>query len=210
MLKLKVQIGAKKISYNPLSVSLKYLIEEKKLRQSLDNLVKVFGLKLSALQVNNFMSESGGEIRVAKHAGKPDELIISRVKIDTKFSVDYFRNHVAGLVANLKDEEIKYLHIFIPAYEPFKKYFETEEYYYQTFMEGAFLGAYSFDKYLSKKTSKQLEVYFYAANEKKLKSALANSNNVMAGVQFTRDLQNEPGANLTPKIFAAKIKAELI
>ncbi len=209
MLKLNIKIGAKKISYNPLSVSLKYLIEEKKIRQSLDNLVKVFGLKLSAVQINNFMADTGGEIRVAKHTGKPDEILISRIKIDDKYSSDYFRNHVAGLVNRLSGEEIKNLHIFIPAYEPFKKFFDSEEYYYQAFVEGAFFGAYSFDKYISKKTNKQFDVYFYAANEKKLKSAVGNARNIMAGVQFTRDLQNEPAANLTPKLFADKIKAEL-
>ncbi|NCS90224.1 MAG: leucyl aminopeptidase [Ignavibacteria bacterium CG2_30_36_16] len=209
MLKLAVKVGSKKISYKPFSISVRYLIEEKKLGQSLENLSKILGLKLSELQTKNFLSESGCEIRAAKHNGKPDEILISRIKIDDKFSADYFRNHIAGLVKNLSNEEIKNLHIFIPAYEPFKKYFNTEDYYYQTFIEGVFLGAYSYDKYLSKKNNKQFEVYFYAGNDKKLKTAVNNTLHLMGGVNFTKDLQNEPAGNLTPQILANKIRAEL-
>lgn len=209
MLKLVVKVGAKKISYKPFSISLRYLIEEKKLKQSLDNLAKILGIKLSELQLKNFLSDTGGDITAAKHSGKPDEIIISRIKIDDKFSSDYFRNHLAGLVNNLSSTEIKNLHIFIPAYEPFKKYFATEDYYYQTFIEGVSLGAYTYDKYISKKNNKQIDVCFYAGNEKKLKTAVNNALQLMAGVTFTKDLQNEPSANLTPKILAEKIRAEL-
>nr|HMN26403.1 M17 family peptidase N-terminal domain-containing protein [Ignavibacteriaceae bacterium] len=173
MFKINLKTGGSKIIYNPLSISLKYLIDDKKLDKSLPNLEKIFNIKFSELQRQNFLSGDGGRIRVTKPSGKPDALILSKVKLDDKFSSDYFRNHLAEFISNIKNEAVKNLHIIIPAYSSVKKYFESEEYYYQTFAEGVLLGNYSFDKYKSKKSkSKVLDVYFYADNEKKLKSAV--------------------------------------
>ncbi|MEO8399307.1 MAG: leucyl aminopeptidase [Ignavibacteriaceae bacterium] len=206
MFKLIIKSGGKKISYKNLAVGLRYLIDEKKLETSLSNLEKVFNINLSELQRKSFLSENGNEIRIAKHSGKPDEIFISKVKLDEKFSVDYFRNHLAGFLPPLEKEELKSLHIFIPKFQAFKDYFESEEYFYQTFVEGLIFGNYNFDLYKSdKKTQKNLEIFLYADNEKLLKSALSKGSNLMEGVNFARDLQNEPGISLTPDIFAKKI-----
>ena len=210
MFKLKISSADKKISYKPLSVSLKYLIEEKKLSESLKNIERIFNMRLSELQRKSFLSEGGDEIRISKYDGKPDEVFISKVKIDKKFSTDYFRNHLAGFLPGLADEELKYLHIFIPKYQAFKSYFDSEEYFYQTFVEGIIYGNYSFDLYKSdKKDLKDLNVLFYADNSRKLKSALAKAEIVMEGVNFTRDLQNEPAINLTPDDLAKRVKSAL-
>ncbi len=210
MFKLKISAADKKISYKPLSVSLKYLIEEKKLSESLKNLERVFNIKLSELQRKSFLSENGDEIRISKYDGKPDEVFISKIKIDKKFSPDYFRNHLAGFLPQLASEELKYLHIFIPKYQAFKSYFDSEEYFYQTFIEGIIYGNYSFDLYKSdKKNLKDLAVLFYADNSRKLKSALAKAEVIMEGVNFTKDLQNEPGISLTPDDLAKRVKSTL-
>jgi leucyl aminopeptidase len=210
MFKLKISAADKKISYKPLSVSLKYLIEEKKLSDSLKNIERIFNMRLSELQRKSFLSEGGDEIRISKYDGKPDEVFISKVKIDKKFSADYFRNHLAGFLPGLANEELKYLHIFIPKYQAFKSYFDSEEYFYQTFVEGIIYGNYSFDLYKSdKKDLKDLNVLFYADNSRKLKSALAKAEIVMEGVNFTKDLQNEPAINLTPDDLAKRVKSVL-
>lgn len=210
MYKLNLISGRTKISYQPLSISLKYLIDDKKLEKSLPNLEKIFNIKFSELQRKNFLSSDGGKIRVTKPSGKPDALILLKVKLDAKFDADYFRNHLAEFIANMHSEVTKNLHIFIPAYTAVKKYFESEDYYYQTFAEGVLLGNYSFDKYKSKKVkSKVLYVYFYSENEKKLKNAIAVAEKLITSVNLTRDLQNEPGNNLTPEIFAKRIVTEV-
>ncbi len=210
MFKLKINTADKKISYKPLSVSLKYLIDEKKLSDSLKNLERVFNVRLSELQRKSFLSKDGNEIRVSKHDGKPDEVFISKVKLDDKFSVDYFRNHLAGFLPELEKEEVKYLHIFIPKYQAFKTYFDDEEYFYQTFIEGIIYGNYSFDLYKSdKKDIKELNILFYADDNKKLKSALTKGEIVMQGVNFAKDLQNEPGIKLTPNELANRVKSAL-
>ncbi len=210
MFKLNISAADKKISYKPLSVSLKYLIDEKKLAESLKSIERVFNIKLSALQGKSFLAKEGNEIRISKHDGKPDEVFISKVKLDNKFSADYFRNHLAGFLQELEKEEVKYLHIFIPKYQAFKSYFDNEEYFYQTFIEGVYYGNYTFNLYKSdKKDLKELNILFYADDSKKLKSALTKAEIVMQGVNFTRDLENEPAMRLTPDEFANRIKANL-
>lgn len=210
MYKINLISGGTKISYQPLSISLKYLFDDKKLAKSLPNLEKIFNIRFSELQVKNFLSVDVNKIRVTKPSGKPDALILLKVKLDEKFDADYFRNHLAEFISNLKNEVTKNLHIFIPDYNVVKKYFESEEYYYQTFAEGVLLGNYSFDKYKSKKEKgKLLDVYFYAENEKRLKSALRTAQNLITSVNLTRDLQNEPANNLTPELFANRIVSEV-
>ena len=210
MFKLNISSADKKISYKPLSVSLKYLIDEKKLADSLKSIERVFNIKLSALQRKSFLAKEGSDVRISKHDGKPDEVLISKVKLDNKFSSDYFRNHLAGFLQELGKEEAKYLHIFIPKHQPFKSYFDDEEYFYQTFIEGVYYGNYSFNQYKSdKKDLKDLNILFYADDSKKLKSALNKAEIVMQGVNFTRNLENEPAMNLTPDELANRIKTNL-
>ena len=210
MFKLQIKAANKKIVYKPLSISIKYLIDEKKISGSLKNLENIFNIKLSSLQKKNFLSEEGKEIRISKPSGKPDAIILSKVKVDSKFNSDYFRNHLAGMIKNLEGEELQNLHIFIPSYKPLKNYFENELHYYQTFAEGLMLGNYKFDKYmLSKKSLKKLTVLMYADNEKVLNNAIRRAILLMEGVNFTRELQNEPANNLRPSDIVFKVKSKL-
>jgi leucyl aminopeptidase len=204
--KLNINSGEKKITYKPLSLSLKYVVDEKKLDESIVHIVKVFNVKLSELQKKNFLALDGCEIRISKHDGKPDAVVLSKVKIEENFSADYFRNHLAGYIQNLEKEQIKNLHIFIPKYFPFKEYFESEEYFYQTFAEGVYYGTYSFNTYKSdKKAPKELSVYFHAEDDAKMKAAIINAKIIMEGVNFAKDLQNEPGITVTPAELAKRI-----
>ncbi|MFO7448082.1 MAG: leucyl aminopeptidase [Ignavibacteriaceae bacterium] len=206
---LKVYSGEKKISYRPLSLGFKYVIDEKKLEESIINIVKVFNVELSELQKKNFLTKEGCDIRISKHDGKPDAVILSRIKIDDKLSPDYFRNHMAGFIQQIEKEQIKNLHIFIPKYLPFKNIFDSEEYFYQTFAEGVLFGNYSFVKYKSvKKNLKDLSVYFHSEDDSKMQKAIATAKIVMGGVDFAKDLQNEPGITLTPEEFANRLSNE--
>ncbi len=210
MFNLTITQSSKKIYYKPLSVCIRYLIDEKKIDKSLNNLASVLGVKITELQGKTFLAKSGTEIIVHKPDGKPDEIIISKVKIDDSFSPDYFRNHLAGLIPSMQNELLKNLHIFIPKYESFKKYFYNEEYFYQTFIEGVLLGNYSFDYYKAEKQAlKNLAINFYAENNKKLNSAINNARIIYEGIKFTKDLQNEPAEKLTPAVLSNRISAEL-
>ncbi len=210
MFNLNIKPGGKKITYKSLSVSLKYLVDEKKLESILLNHEKIFNIRFSPLQIKSFLAKEGNVIRAYKKEGKPDCVIISKIKLDDSFSADYFRNHLAGFLPSLESEKVKHLHIFIPKYEIFRKYFYDEEYYYQTFIEGVLLGNYSFDRYKTdKKIHSELNILFYADNLKKLNQAINTALIVMEGVNFTKDLQNEPGLELTPAVLAERIKNTL-
>ena len=210
MFNFNLRSGNKKITYKNLSVSLRYLIDEKKLDESLNNIERAFNIKLSELQRKTFLSKNGTEIRISKRDGKPDEVCIFKVKLEDNFSVDYFRNHLAGFLQQLEKEEVRNLHIFIPKYQAFQKYFEREEYFYQTFIEGIIFGNYSFDKYKTDNNeNKNLSIFFYADNEKKLKTALNDAQNLMEGVNFAKDLENEPAITVTPNELAKRISSTL-
>jgi len=209
MYKISLFGGDKKISYKPLSITLKYLIDDNKLAKSLPNLEKIFNIKFSELQKKSFLSSDVNEIRITKPSGKPDAIIFYKVKRDNLNS-DYFRNQLAEFIVNLQSEVVEYLYIFIPSFSSVKKYFDNEEYYYQSMAEGILLGNYSFDKYRKEKQkNKSLSVYFYAEDKTKLKSALQTAQNLISSVNLTRDLQNEPANNLTPDLFAKRISNEL-
>ena len=210
MFSLSIKSANRKIVYKPLSISVKYLIDEKKLADSFRHLEQIFNVKFSSLQKKNFLSDTGIEIRISKPSGKPDALILNKVKLDDKFSSDFFRNHLAGLIKKLDGEELKNLHVFFFFFKPFENYFESESYFYQTFIEGLFLGNYTFNKYKSeKKISKKINILFYADNEKLLKDAISRTTILMSGVNFTKDLQNEPGSALRPSDLAARVKTKL-
>lgn len=210
MFKLDIKTGEKKIIYKPLSVSVKYLIDEKNLKSSFESLIKVSNIKVSELQKKNFLEAQGKELRASKPDGKPDELFIFKVKLNGAFSVDYFRNHLAGFISSMDGSSLKNLHIFIPHYKILKEFFATEEYYYQSFIEGILFGNYSFDNYKhDKKAPVLLNVYLHAEDNKKLKYALQRAKSVMDGVNFTKDLQNEPAVNLTPDILSKRVTGSL-
>lgn len=69
------------------------------------------------------------------------------------------------------------------------------------FLEGAILGTYSFDKYLTKKATKLDHIYLN--NNKLTKTQLTNLNNICDAIYFTRDLINEP-ANALDSVSLAK------
>src|SRR4030043_1859736 len=130
MFDLTFKSSSKKISYNNLSVSVRYFIDEKKMKESLKNFERISKTKLSELQRKNFLSSDSTEIRVSRSIGKPDEILLAKVKLGEKFTNDFFRNHLAGFLQSLEKEEVRSLHIFIPNYVHFKKYFDNEEYFY--------------------------------------------------------------------------------
>lgn len=207
MFRLKLLAGDKKIIYKPLSLSIRFLIDERKLKESFVNVEKILNLRISGIQKKNFLNDKCNEIRVVKKDGKPDEVLIHKIKIDDKFNSDYFRNYFAGFLPSIEKEALDYLHVFIPKYDLFKNHFENEEYYYQSIIEGIYYGNYSFIKYKSeKKSSGTITVQFYAEDSKKLRTALSLTNCVMEAVNLTRDLQNEPANIINPETLASQVQ----
>ena len=210
MFNFSIKAATKEISGKPLSITIKYLVDGNTLSKNLVEFEEFNDLYLSPLHVRNFLAIDGKEIRLTGTESKPGDLIITKVKIDESFSVDYFRNHLAGLIDSIQNEEVTNLNVIVPPFDLFKDYFNEEKYYYRTFIEGLVLGNYSFDLYKSdKKSIKNLNVSICAGDFTLLQSAVKTASNLMEGVLFTKDLQNEPGINLTPDLLANRISGRL-
>ncbi|MBK9099918.1 MAG: leucyl aminopeptidase [bacterium] len=209
MFRLNYKIGGKLI-FSPLSIAVHFITDDKNIKNSIATFEKKFKIKLSELQLKNIQAKKNKQISISNPKGKPEHIILHKFKTDEKFSVDYFRNHLAGLIKEVKNDEVQSLHLFIPEYELVKKYFDEEEYYYRTFLEGISLGNYSFDKFKKEKDrTRNLSVFIYAKDEKLVKSAIAKTNILVEGIFFTKDLQNEPPSSLRPFELADRIKETL-
>jgi leucyl aminopeptidase len=209
MFKLSYNLGGK-LSFKPFTTAVYYISDDKQAKANLTEFEKKFRIKLSELHRKNILSKKNKQIVISNFKGKPENIILHKFKTDEKFTIDYFRNHLAGLIKEMKDDEIKLLHIFIPDMDIVRAYFDDEEYYYRTFLEGLALGNYSFDKFKKEKEkSRNLSVFIHAKNPKPINAAIAKNNYVIEGIFFTKDLQNEPPSSLRPFELASRIKETL-
>lgn len=209
MFKLSYNPGDK-LLFKPLSMAVYYVPDDKKIKDNLSAFEKKFRTKLSELQLKNILAKKIKQINITGVKGKPELIVLDKFKTDEKFTADYFRNHLAGLIKEIKDEQVQSLHVLIPDINLVGKFFDDEEYYYRTFLEGISLGNYMFDKYKKEKEKiRNLSVFVYAANDNLLSSALKKHSAVIEGVFFTKDLQNEPGSALRPFELADRIKETL-
>ena len=209
MFKLNYKPGGK-LGFDNLSVAMYYIQDDKNINDNLTAFEKKFRIKLSELQKKNLLVKKNKQLNFFNSKGKQEQIIIHKFKLDEKFTVDYFRNHLAGFIKEIKNDEVQSLHIFIPDFNLFKKYFDDKEYFYRSFIEGVSLGNYTFDKYKKEKDkTPNLSVFIYADDEMVIKSAINKNNSVIEGIFFTKDLQNEPPSALRPFELADRIKETL-
>ncbi len=209
MFKLNYKSGVK-LGFDALSIAVYYLQDDKNINSNLMAFEKKFRIKLSELQKKNILVKKNKQLSFFNSKGKQEQIVIHKFKLDEKFTVDYFRNHLAGFIKEIKNDELQSLHIFLPDFKLFIKYFDDKEYFYRSFMEGLSLGNYTFDKYKKEKEkTRNLSVFIYADDEKVVKSAISKNNSVIEGIFFTKDLQNEPPSALRPFELAESIKEKL-
>ncbi|MCE1190202.1 MAG: leucyl aminopeptidase [Ignavibacteria bacterium] len=157
-------------------------------------------------RIKEELASTPAKFTVQAKGGKSWMVTLVSCKADAELSVDYFRNFVAGSLPSLGERFIDEVEFVIPRFKPFSKIFHSEEYFCQTFIEGVFYGNYTYNKYKSDtKEAKKLKVTFVADNSKACSKALKNTQNLMNAVNFARDLQNEPSAQLTPDLFAKRL-----
>jgi len=209
MFKLSYKPGGK-LEFKSFSVAIYYIADDKNIKNNLTAFEKKFRVRLSEVQIKNIVAKKNKQISISKIKGNPEQIVLHKFKCDEKFSVDYFRDHLAGLIKEIKNDEVQSLHLFIPEFIQLNKFFDDEEYFYRSFLEGLSLGNYTFDKYKKEKEkSRNLSVVVYAKNEMLLKSAIIKNNAVIEGIIFTKDLQNEPPSSLRPFELADRIKETL-
>lgn len=209
MFNLKISSTDNLKEFKSLSTIIYFILIENNEKEKIKEIEKLFKIKFSKLQEKNFLVKDINEIKITR-TENPEEIIIHKIKIDEKFSTDYFRNYLAGFIPTLKNTELNSLYISIPSFKPFENYFKSEDYFYQTFVEGIYYGNYTFEKYKYEKSNhKNLEVIFYSENKSVLNKAIQTAEIIMESVNFTKDLQNEPGGILTPIQLVDRIKSKL-
>ena len=202
--------SSEKLNFDSLSAMVYYIQDDKNISKSIVKLENRLKLKLSDIQKKNLLQKKNKQINISNNKGKPAQLIISKFKLDEKFTVDHFRNHTAGLIKNLEHSQFKSLHLVIPEYTAVKKYFDNKEYYFRTFLEGLTLGNYTFDKFKKEREKIiNLNVFLHTDEDKLAKAAINKNNYLMQGVFYTKDLQNEPPSSLRPFELADSIKQTL-
>lgn len=209
MLKLNFQYSKNKdVKFKKLSLNLVFLIQDKNIKNQIDDFYKKNNLKFNNLQKENLISPEANDIRISNSNNLPDEYLFHKIKLKENFTTDYFRNFCAGLISKLKNEKIQYLYISLPEFSTFNKFYDDHSYFFQSFVEGFALGNYDFEKYTTKKkTNNKLKITFLSNDTVQLRKAIKNAKNVTEGINFTKDLQNEPGNNLTPPEFAKRISS---
>jgi len=191
-------------SYNKKSARIIFFNEKDDIDNSLANLK----IEINHPQKLQLLDDKISEIKIW-NSSVPELTIIKRIKIDKKFTNDFFRNYFAGIIQSFENQNLE--NIFIPAivYSHFTKYFKSEEYFYQTILEGIYLGNYNFNKYLSKsKKPSKLNAIIEISDLKLSQKILELTSNIAQAIYFTRDLVNEPANFLTPIEFSKRVKNE--
>ncbi len=207
--KLKISSETGALRFGKYSGLVKFISTKENVKRELESFAKKYKVELSDLQKKNFLNEKTNSLTINNLKNEPSSVYLYKVNLKKDFSVDYFRNTLAGLIQSLKDSCLESLHVLLPEQDSYKKYFE-KEYFYQTFAEGVWLGNYTFDKYISKKEKpKQLAVKFHSDEYSRVNKVIKITGQLMQSVYFARDLVNEPAITLTPTELAKRAKSEL-
>lgn len=189
---------------------IKYLVDDKKIKNNLNEFLASHKIEVGKQQIERFLKGKLTSIYVHPSDSSPNVLILKKIKLDEKFSKDYFRDYLASVIQNLKEEKISSLQIDIPEHSIFKKTFDKADYYHQSFVEGVLLGNYTYDEFKSKSEKpKPLQVKFISNKKAGFTKIINQTKHLMYSVYFTRDLVNEPANSLTPKELYQRTKKEL-
>jgi len=192
------------------SALVKCIVDNSNTELNFKKIFKDHNLEYSDYQKSYFLNKDNDELIVHNSKSKPDILFIKKVKLNKKFSVDFFRNYYAGLIQKLQKQKLSYLYISLFEYKDLSEYFESETHYVQSCVEGILLGNYSFDKYRERKKKQvTLNVVFEYGNKKVLDSAVKKAQTVIDAVSFARDLVNDPAISLTPSELFNRSKSNL-
>ena len=201
-LKLSAVKGIKK--FQPSSAFLVFCNNNAEFERKLKSL----NVKVSKLQKSKFRDDKNGEIKIWQ-AQSPELIIIKKVDSSKQISNDYFRNYFAGLIQFFEKVDVKHLCIEAPKLIDYKIDIEDEKYFYQSIVEGIYLGNYNFNKFKAdKKNVKSLIINFVSPTLAKIISAILSGSLVSKSVYFSRDLVNEPANILTPQELANRVKKE--
>lgn len=171
----------------------------------LEKLLLKYDIKLNSVIEKKIKDDKIDRIKL--NLNNQSNLVL--IKYKKEITSDYFRNETAAFIQNHDYSSYNRIVVSLNTDETLIETFSTEEYLFQSLLEGFELGNYSFDIYKKKKTIEKLSVVLISENEKDAKKALLKTNKIIEAVNFTKDLVNEPAITLTPKELAARTKKKL-
>jgi leucyl aminopeptidase len=167
---------------------------------------KLEGLIGRVIQEEQFKGKKGQTILLHTHGRLPAQrLLLIGAGARKDFEISELRGFAARVVRAAASSSLPHAAMLVPSVEG-----EAER-VAQFLGEGALLGGYKFDKYLTGEKKKLIsveEVKIVAhplgdvSIEEALKSGMSRGEKVAAGVAQARDLVNEPAGVLTPKKMA--------
>ena len=148
----------------------------------------------NALKNNDFKAKDGKIVSIFN--GKEQILIVGIKEKSTSLSFEKIGGKLSPYLT--KDEAIYFA-------EGQSSLCAVEE--STSVAKGLLLGSYKFDKYITKKEKTELKkITFVLENANKAKTVFKNYLPVIESVYMARDLSSEPANQLTPFLFAEKIK----
>ena len=169
------------------------------LNKRLDNLLSDFVFKKEGFKADfgqTYLLPTSGKIKADKvllvGLGDKDEFNFNKLRIATAKAIqkcNTLKNNSRVAIALLDDSDLK-----------------KEA---QITAEDAIIGSYDFDKYKSKKNDSPInELIIYAANDfDEVEKAVRKGEIIGQATSFTRDLVNEPAAQIIPETLAQKAKS---
>lgn len=210
MFNLEFKEGNSNIHKNKDFTTITFVSESKQLANELSEFEDSTGIKIPE-NLKKLLKGKSTEI-VFNSSNEPfRQYQIIKVSSESVKNPDYFRNYFAGYVKSIKDSPFSEVHINIPEFlNNISETFSDKKYLIQSIVEGFHYGNYEFNKYKSKKSGKKdLTIAIFCTESKLINEALNTASLLMYCVNFTRNLQNEPGNVLYPQIFAERIEKEL-
>ncbi len=207
---LRIKSAGDKLNFGKSSGLVKFFIDGENLEKLFNDFFESFGFKISSIQKEYFLDKKNDELVYHSSQDEPSVIYLKKIKVDKKFSPDFFRNYLAGLMPTLNSQKINNVHVVIPSFSSFPTYFESDDYMIQSLIEGIHLGNYSFDIYKTeKKVVAKLQLMLHYNSKQLVEKVIDKTDSIMKSVTFARDLVNEPAITLTPQEFAKRTKADL-
>ncbi len=207
---LTINPAKDELVFKPDSALIKFFIDSDKLERLVDDFFLSLNFPLGKIQRKYFLDKKSGELIYHSQTDEPSVIFIKKIMLDKNITNDFFRNYFAGLIPSLKNKNIKVVHLIVPAFPDFKKYFDNDAYFLKTMLEGIHLGNYTFDDYKSEKEKQaDLSFYIHYSDQKILKNVIDSTQKLMRAVYFTRNLVNEPASTLTPNELAKQAVKKL-
>lgn len=204
----KYQFKIKQDLNYPSGTALLFFINQSRLKEEIERFSVKYKIKFPvAINARLFKTEYK-EVKYYPVDSKPELIIIVKYDTDKKFSNDYFRNYLSGIIEYIYNEEIKNLYLAFPEFKDVEKFFKNKEYLQQSSLEGLILGSYSFEMYKSKQNvSRPLVIHL--EGDKVLSSIVEKVKVITQCIFYARDLANAPSGFLTPDELAESIVKDM-